>query len=324
MPDPTNCGAEDRAQEVYVTLNDTFSLPVIDLSDGNYELPTFATGILSEEPTALTNLDLTSGNIAGSGTFDVIMASYASHLAKEHEDGRITGDQYAKAYIELTSSALSGAVQYLLGKDQAKWQAVLVQSQAKRAEIEAVSAGVALQTAKAQLAVSIYESQRAASEVALTKMKLATEDAAYCAQIAQTEQVKYQTETMLPNQNSMVTKQIDQLDAQIAQVLYQTANLLPAQKILVEEQGEAQRAQTLDTRSDNTPVSGSVGKQKALYDQQIDSYIKDAQYKVAKMYMDSFITQKTITETIDPPDELKTAQLEIVMNAIRTTNNLGS
>lgn len=107
---------------------------------------------------------------------------------------------------------------------------------------------------------------------ALTKMKLATEDSAFGVS-------EYQRET-----------------------------LLPAQLALVNEQKEAQRAQTLGTRSDGTtPVAGLLGKQVALYEQQKQSYIEDIKIKASKIFADLWTIQKTVTgDLLNPPDAAST------------------
>jgi len=99
---------------------------------------------------------------------------------------------------------------------------------------------------------------------------------------------------------------------------------MPIQLDLVKEQREAERSKTLNTRTDGTTVVGSVGKQKDLYTQQIDSFVKDAQYKTAKMYLDSWITQRTIDEGYPLPDALTNANITTVLNRNRTNNNLNT
>jgi len=110
---------------------------------------------------------------------------------------------------------------------------------------------------------------------------------------------------------------------------YNLSNTLPRQVELVgeqihltEEQKEAERAKTLDTRSDGSTVEGSVGKQKDLYDQQIDSFIKDAQHKTAKMYLDSWITRKTLDIGVPVPAEFSEANVSSVFGSVKTNNNL--
>ena len=96
------------------------------------------------------------------------------------------------------------------------------------------------------------------------------------------------------------------------------------QAVLVKEQGEAQRAQTLDTRSDGATVVGLLGKQKALYDQQITSYKRDAEVKAGKLWVDAWITMKTIDEGLLPPNQFTNTEVNEVLAALKTNNMLGS
>lgn len=121
-------------------------------------------------------------------------------------------------------------------------------------------------------------------------------------------------------------------EAQIANLVLQgngltitNTTILPAQEKLLIEQMEVQRSQTMNTRSDNvTTVVGAVGKQKDLYTQQIDSYQRDAETKVAKIFSDAWITQKTIDEGLLAPAQFSNANLDEVLIAIRAANALGS
>lgn len=387
-PDPfgsSDCGAAAIAQLNFTDLaaDAPFDLPPVDLTGSGYQLPA-QTGPLYTDPTQLTNADLTTGVIGGSGTFDVIMASTHAHLKGEFDKQRITGDQYAKAYIELTTAALGTASQFLLGRDQAYWAALLTQSQARAAEIQAVIAAVQLETAKAQLQIAYYEANKSEADYALTKMKIATEDATFCGMIAQTEIARYTLDNMLPEQllglaqdtisktynnvsilpaqldgmqadtvikdyqvatflpaqvagiltdnqmktyqfTSFMPVQLDGIIAETAMKEFQINEMLPKQMELISEQVEVQRAQTMDTRTDGiTTVVGSVGKQKDLYDQQIDSYVKDAQYKVAKMFLDSWISRLTINDSILVPNQFSEVEIDEIMVLLRANNSLGS
>jgi hypothetical protein len=191
----------------------------------------------SYEVPRITNADLTTKVIDGTGTFDFLMSAFRVHLKGEFDAGRITGAQYTEAYIALTSAAMQNATQFLLGRDAAFWQAVAAQQQAKTAA-------------------------------------------------------------------------------------YTLEQVLPLQKQLAQEQLEAARAQTLDTRSDGTPVTGSVGAQKDLYRQQITSYKRDAEIKAAKVFTDAWTVQKTVDEGLDPPVQFSNANLDVILNKIRTENDL--
>lgn len=275
------CGADTEANELLISLTsgDDFVVPDIDLSGPEYQIPGDGTGPGYDPIEPLTEAKLTTRVVGGTGMFDGLMVTFSAHLKAEYEKGRITGADYTKAYIALTEAALSGAVTYLLGKDQAFWQAMLAQAQA-------ITAKVQLATAKVQMAAVRIEAMNAKAGYGLTKLKLSTESVTYC------------------------TAQ------------YNLANMLPQQLEVLKEQTEAQRAQTLDTRTDGTTIVGLLGKQKALYTQQITSYQRDAEVKTAKLFTDAWITQKTMDEGLLPPTGFTNASLDTILTKLKLNNGL--
>lgn len=281
------CGAETEANELMTTLlaGVSFTIPDVDLDAPEFQLP--PVGSIGDPVTKLTNADLTTGQVNGAGTFDQIMVGLAAQLKEQFDKGRITGEQYAKAYTTLTEGAMSNAVQFLLGRDQSYWQAITAQLQAQVAQAQVITARVELETAKVKLQALRYETLTQQAAYALTKMKLATESVGYCA------------------------------------AQYSLDNILPAQKLLITEQSEAQRAQTLDTRLDGvTPVTGQIGKQKDLYSQQITSYKRDSEVKAAKLFTDAWITMKTIDEGLLPPTNFANASLDTILATLKSVNEL--
>ena len=59
--------------------------------------------------------DLTQEVLEGAGVFDVLMRALENHLEREHEANRITGDQYAATYTQLTGVVLQQSITFLLG-----------------------------------------------------------------------------------------------------------------------------------------------------------------------------------------------------------------
>ena len=161
-------------------------------------------------------------------------------------------------------------------------------------------------------------------------------------QPAETEMIREQVETQRANtldtrtdgltpvsgvvglQKRNLTSDADIKDYNLANQLPRQVELIGKQIILTTEQGESERAKTLDVRADGATVEGSVGKQKDLYDQQIDSFIKDAQHKTAKMFVDSWVTQKTLDEGLTAPTQFTNNEINEVIAAVRSNNNLGS
>ena len=383
-------GAETIANELMAALltGVDVTVPTINTADSEFQIPGDNTSDAYDVLLKLTNADLTTGAINGTGSFDKLMVGVAAQLQGEYDAGRITGAEYSKAYITLTQSALATSLQFLLGKDASYWQAVQAQTQA-------VIARVQLATVKAENARAQIEALTAKSNYALTKLKLATEDVQYGSLKYKLDNIDPLQVTQLTLQNSGITtsnlglginndiasynlsttlpKQSLMLDAQLAQTTAQTAgttktntgidtansiasynlttvlpkqqeilveqlatavvdkntksynltDILPAQKLNLQEQAEAQRAQTLDTRSDGvTPIAGSVGKQNTLYAQQVVSYQKDAELKAGKVFSDIWTVRKTVDEGTGLPAAFDTANIQSVMSKIMTSNGL--
>lgn len=235
----------------------SFNSALLDYLDGE-DSP-----LLTKIP-SITNEELTEGVTGGAGTFDTLMASVRSHLAREFDKGRISGAEYTKAYIALTEASLGNSVQFLLQRDSAHWQAI-------NAQIDAI-------TARANLDL-------VAAQVELTGAEI----------ILKHKQIELMSQEILNKQQ---------------------------EGKLIQEQVEVQRAQTLNQRTDGATVVGAIGKQKDLLTQQIESYQKDAEVKAGKLWIDSWITQKTIDEGLTPPTAIANNAVNSVMNTIKASNNL--
>jgi hypothetical protein len=269
----------------------TFEIVIPDMDGALYQMPPDTLPAVTE----ITNDELTTGVVNGSGVFDKLMTSLVAHLQVEYKANRISGAEYTKAYSSIVGTALGTAVQFLLGKDQAYWQAVLAREQARMAEINVITARVGLETAKVNLSSIAYQALTAEAGYSLTKLKLSTEDAQF----------------------NLIRRNIDQLTFNID-------NMLPLQVDMLEEQVATQRAQTRDTLLGGGVVTGFIGKQKALYDQQIASYQRDAEMKALKPFMDAWITMKTVDEGFPTPESFDIVPLNELLNDIKARNNIGS
>ena len=197
-----SCSAEVEANRLLeeLTKGDDFTLPDIDMSGPEWDIPGGDASPIFGAITKVTNESLTTREVGGSGTFDALMESAHNHLKAEFKANRITGGEYTKAYIAMMESCMSNAVQFLLGRDQAYWAAAL-------AQIQAVTARVTLATSKAQFVLAKIQALSAKSEYALTKMKIATESETYCAALFNVNQ-------MLPQQLKLITEQTESQRAQ--------------------------------------------------------------------------------------------------------------
>jgi hypothetical protein len=227
--------------------------------------------------------------------------------------------------------------------------------QARAAEHQALTARASAVTAKYGVVSAIAESENMKAQYALTKMQIAVQDISYSnieqQVILTTNQaasvnaekliLDYQLANILPEEkrqltytiDNILTEQYNKLNYEVDVLLvdqhslmtqdiniktFQHTDILPAQKNVLLEQYEVQRAQTLDTRSDNTTaVAGAIGKQKDLYTEQISSYVKDARYKAAKFWVDGWITQKSLDEGLNAPNEFTNTQIDEVLVSLK-------
>lgn len=376
-------GAEIVADALMDSLlvGEVFTVPTINLNDPAFNFPSMEGNPLYNTVNELTNEDLTTRTVGGSGTYDAIMASQAAHLKDEFSAGRITGAEYTKAYIALAQAACGQAIQFLLGKDQAYWASVIAQGQALTARVQ-------LETAKVQLAISLVEMNNQRATFALNKIRLANEDAQYGitkynldylmpAQLAmataqktgqdknneiaaynlattlpaQTAQIAQQTLNLvseelsidartalatqqktnlvaealnIPKQGTLIDSQKSGVDKANSIADYNLASLLPAQLTLVKEQGEVQRAQTMDTRSDTiTSIAGSVKSQKDLYAQQVTSYKRSSEINAAKLFTDTFTAEAAIGDGAESSIvALQSSAVSTILTAVKNNNNL--
>ncbi|UNI71503.1 hypothetical protein [Burkholderia phage vB_BpP_HN01] len=282
----TMYGADLEAKQMYDALlaGEDVSFPTVDINDPAFQIKYDPNSPMYSGLKPLTNESLTQRHPKGDGTFDALMESVSCHLKEEFSKGRITGAEYTKAYTALTDACMQNAVQYLTQRDGAFWQGQL-------AQIQAVTAQVNLKTALFELIGKQFDALTSKANYALTKAKLATESTNFGAG-------KFQVDNILPKNSQLLDKQL----------------------VMTQEQTEAQRAQTLDVRTDGQAVRGVLGKQKDLYDQQITSYKRDSEVKAAKIFSDAWITQKTVDEGLVPPPAFENASVDKVFQTIKVNN----
>lgn len=280
-------GADNLANQLAESLlaGQPSAVAIPDFNDPKYEVPDPSTSDLYGPVVPLRNEDLTTKVTGGTGTFDYLMDAFKAHLAREYETNRITGEQYTKAYIALTEGAMGNATQFLLGKDQAYWNAVGAQLQARRAEVEAVTARVALESEKARLQMLTYDAMTSRINYALTKMRLASESVAF-------DTATYQLNNLLPAQKQLADKQVQQVTAEIAGVNARTAMtteqtigvkfendaLNPLKKSQLEKQIAQQIAETLNIGKQGLLLDNEA----AMQSQKVDMLAKQILGQVAQ------------------------------------------
>jgi len=222
-----SCGAETEANALLTSLlaGEDVSLPNIDFNGDGFQIPGDILTALKRKLNPVSNSDLTTETIDGTGVFDVMMRAMRTHLQEEFKGNRITGSEYAKVYISGVQVAMGQSVQFLLQRDLTFWQA-------QQAQLAALTAQLTFETAKMQLATAKFEALTSKSSYGLTKMKISSESMAYCT-------AKYQLDNVLPQSLKLMIEQTEAQRAQTSDTRTDGANingLLGKQKDLYNQQ----------------------------------------------------------------------------------------
>ena len=193
--------------------------------------------------TPITNEDLTTKVVNGTGIFDELMTAANAHLDSQFKNERITGTQYAEVYLGQLQAVLANAVQFLIERDKTYLSNLLINAQIDLAN----------------------------------------------------------------KQVELAEKQIEQADKQL-ELLEKQIELQQAQSDLARQKIKTEIAQISDT-VDGVAVSGVIGAQVALYKQQRESFLRDAEQKSLKILADTWITRKTIDDGVEVPVNFDTDAL---------------
>lgn len=229
--------------------------------------------------------DIVSGTLEGTGTFDVLMNGVERHIDDQYAKGRIAGEDYANVYLGAIQAVLQQSIAYQLGVQQADKQADLIAEQINLTTEQ--TANQVQQTALVTSQKLLADSQelKVDAEKNLVDQQLLTE-------IQQTLDVTKNTALKAEQITSSIasTARNDSIaTAQIAK-MGEEENLL-AQKVVTET------AQTVDGT-----VTGLIGKQKTLYQNQADGFTRNAEQKAVKAFTDVWTIAKSTT-----PDDVELA-----------------
>ena len=234
---------------------------------------------------------LSTGESAGSGLYEELMRAGNSHILQEFKAGRIVGESYANVYLGAMQANLSSAIQYLLQYETVNKNLEVLDEQIKQnqkqnelLELQKEQLSIANATAKYNLDVML--------PAQLLQLKKQTELVVEQVNqaIAQTAQITAQT--------ALTKKQQDLVDEQIRDAKDKHTNptgginkaqydKLMAEKAIADQKLLTEKAQIADTVN-GVPVTGLVGKEITLKQNQADSFLRNAEIQVAKLYSDTF------------------------------------
>lgn len=94
------------------------------------------------------------------------------------------------------------------------------------------------------------------------------------------------------------------------------------QLAVLQEQLESSRANTLDTRTDGTPVTGSSGKQKDVMSQQIIAFKQKANVDAASIAANAWTVTKGVDEATQTPESMNLNALNKIIDQLYANSNL--
>ena len=242
---------------------------------------------------------LTGGGSQEQGTFDELMRSVNSQIETQYDSGRIQGADYAQAYVGMTQAALQVGSQFTLQAPLVTQQELLAQENIVNTKKQGLLLDEALVKAKVD------------SIIASMQLEVLTEQKAKI--INETALVAQQT-SLMGEQLAKVTEEIELVKAQVAHIgvqdsmlaqqeanaLSENANIvanagkIAAETTILIQKGFTEQAQRLDD-VDGVTVAGIIGKQKVLYTNQANGFIRDSEQKAAKIHADFFTVIKSVT-----------------------------
>ena len=250
----------------------------------------------------LNPLLVTDGTVTGNGIFDIWMRTLGAHLKREYAEQRITGDEYAKAYISLMNNLLNTAVGFLTQDAQ-----LAMSQEQMRHDITISDAQLLMAQTKLEHDITISDAQLVIEqdklshdiEISDAQLTLAQDKQAHDIKISDAQLVMAQTK--LGHETQLLDAQVGQLNAQISladkELVLKDKDLALKDKqvALAESQLKAAEAQYKDTVDDN-PIGGVLGRQMKVYDAQAKGFKDNALQAATKIMVDTWNIRRQTDE----------------------------
>lgn len=281
-------------------------------------------------------------NINKTGSFDLIITVLGSHLQAERQAGRITGQEYTNAYVQMMTAALQQSFSFELQKAQAQYQADLIAAQVVQTNAETGRINAATQLLGEQITNAELEGAQITAQTSLIASQKLSTDQERLNLIENGKQTLAQTE-LLKSQKLIADIEKDKVSKEILQLIAQTSlttkqleivaeeklkiieeTKLAAKQILVSDaQIASQLKQNLRTDEeikftqaktktevanifdtvDGATVAGVIGKQKLLLDAQTNGFKRNAEQGVLKTFAEIWsVLRSTDPDAVAPND----------------------
>lgn len=285
--------------------------------------------------------DITTGEVNGTGVFDILMQRVEKSLDTQFKKSRIKGDDYAQVYLGAMTAVLQQSIAFVLGEQQADKQADLIEQQIvteqkqtdlMQSQIDKVDKEIELQEeakyiARAQVTddltvppSTIVDAQGVLGGQIDNLVKEGLQIDANTALInSNKSKVDYEVTNLYPEQLTKLQEEVDLLQSQDLKVQsdklavdQQTSNLA-AEALNIPKAGlklDAEKSlldqktttETAQTQQSIADADSVIGKQKELYTAQTDGFARDAEQKGVKIISEMWGVGATIADDGTLPD----------------------
>ena len=254
---------------------------------------------------------VTDGTVTGNGIFDIWMRTLGAHLKREYAEQRITGDEYAKAYISLMNNLLNTAVGFLTQDAQ-----LAMSQEQMRHDITISDAQLLMAQTKLTHDIAISDAQLVIEqdklshdiEISDAQLTLAQDKQAHDIKITDAQLVMAQTK--LGHETQLLDAQVENLSAQVKlankELILKDKDLALKEKqvALAEAQLKAAEAQYKDI-VDGQSVGGVLGRQMKVYDAQAKGFKDNALQAATKIMVDTWNIRRQTDEGLQTTADSK-------------------
>ena len=259
----------------------------------------------------LNPLLVTDGTVTGNGIFDIWMRTLGAHLKREYAEQRITGDEYAKAYISLMNNLLNTAVGFLTQDAQ-----LAMSQEQMRHDITISDAQLLMAQTKLTHDITISDAQLVIEQDKLSHDIEISDAQLTLAQDKQTHDIKItdaqltMAQTKLGHETQLLDAQVENLNAQVSlankELVLKDKDLALKEKqvALAEAQLKAAEAQYKDI-VDGQSVGGVLGRQMKVYDAQAKGFKDNALQAATKIMVDTWNIRRQTEESLQTTADSK-------------------
>ena len=259
----------------------------------------------------LNPLLVTDGTVTGNGIFDIWMRTLGAHLKREYAEQRITGDEYAKAYISLMNNLLNTAVGFLTQDAQLAMSQEQMRHDITISDAQLLMAQTKLtQDIKISDAQLVIEQDKLSHDIEISDAQLTLAQDKQAHDIKTTDAQLTMAQTKLGHETQLLDAQVENLSAQVSlankELVLKDKDLALKEKqvALAEAQLKAAEAQYKDI-VDGQSVGGVLGRQMKVYDAQAKGFKDNALQAATKIMVDTWNIRRQTEESLQTTADSK-------------------